>query len=470
MDIFITLVNNMILTFLLSVIALFIISFIIYINVRHLFDKSTTKNIYFRVTVITFFALFFIYLFGLINVPSWVGITAVYSFIFYVVSDDFVVNLFGIKNKNNNTRFMIIKALLFLSVPLLYSSLAFINEDQIKDFIGVNDSYMETRLKNVDTKVEKKSDRLEELIYTKSGFVKKDQRDQETKDVFPLKNIYVKYNNEDWVIEKVVDASEVENPVLLLSRIDRSGFQKKFMIGLSRIFFLECIIILIGLFYIVIYYAIGKTQRNRIKKKIYEFLGGDPDLWKFQGYWYRIQEYPIQNSEYIGLSATFRISGNELRLLGQRFEIIKSEGNLKLENNNEEIKYNPDGMLEIGSYTFVHEESEKWNELNKPKIKIMKNKKYFIVENYNFLGIDIDNSKDPIYYLDDQNLVENKSIIPNRYKIIEGLPITDNTQILKVEKLDNSNSPTNIRKKIEISKIDSNEENKFIIKKVTTLG
>lgn len=470
MGILLFLANNLILvTILLSVIGLFIISFVIYINVRHLFDKSTTKNIYFRVTVITFFALFFIYLFGLINVPSWVGITAVYSFIFYVVSDNFVVNLFGIKNKNNNTRFMVIKALLFFSVPLLYSSLALINEGQIRDFFGIKDSYIETRLKCVDIKVEKNSSNLEELIYTKSGFVKKDQRDQKTKDVFPLKNIYVKYKNEDWVIEKVVDASEVENPVLLISRIDRSGFQKKFMIGLFRIFFLEILIILIVVIYIVIYYALGKTQRNKIKKNFYEFLGGDPDLWKLQGYWYRIQEYPIQQSKYIGLGATFSISGNELRLNGNSFEIIKKEDNLKLvhEDIHKEIKCNPDGSLEIDGYTFVLNGSTKWEELRKPMSKIDEKKTYFISENYKFLGSPVDVSNDLIYYSDDIHLVENRSKNPNSYNIVKGIPITDDTQTLEVDIKDEANLSANVRMKIEICKIDSN---KFIIKEVLTLS
>ena len=209
---------------------------------------------------------------------------------------------------------------------------------------------------------------------------------------------------------------------------------------------------------------IGQTQRDKIKKNIHTYLGGDSDLLQLQGTWYRIQQYPIDQSNYIESFHTFSISGNELRLSEKNFEIINKSSKLsiKLEKNNKKIKCNQDGTLEIDGYTFVQKNSEKWKELYKSINKIEKNKTYFISENYKFLGMDIDISEDPIYYSDDKNLIENRSKNPNSYNIVEGIPITDDTQILEVEITDSSNLASKIRKRIEVSKFDSK---KFILKK-----
>lgn len=465
MDKFISFVSSSVLwTVILAIISISIISYIFYFMFGKLFDKYTTKCIYLRIAGITIIVICFVSLFGLVNIPAWVGIMTVYSFIFYIVSENFLGKFFGIKNKNNGSKIMNINALLLLSIPLLYVSLAFVNEESIKNSIGINDFYLETKLKEIETKVEKNTDKTENLVYTKSGFVKKCERDKETKEVFPLKNIYVNYKGENWIIEKVIDASNVENPVVLLSQTNHSSFKKFFMIGLFRIVFIEFEIVGLALLCGAVFSLIGQTQRDKIKKNIHTYLGGDSDLLQLQGTWYRIQQYPIDQSNYIESFHTFSISGNELRLSEKNFEIINKSSKLsiKLEKNNKKIKCNQDGTLEIDGYTFVQKNSEKWKELYKSINKIEKNKTYFISENYKFLGMDIDISEDPIYYSDDKNLFENRSKNPNSYNIVEGIPITDDTQILEVEITDSSNLASKIRKRIEVSKFDSK---KFILKK-----
>lgn len=462
-------------------ITLVLISLMIFQFVKKLFDKSLTSKIFLRVMTITAITSFYISLFGVITLSSWVGIMSFYTFVLYIMSKNFIGNFFGIKKDNiDNRKIINLNAVILLSIPLLYISISVVNVDNINYLIDKHPAYVKTKLENVETIVNNKYNKPDELEYTEHGFeyksVNKDTKIKNARLIIPIESIYVKFNKEDWKIEKVITSSKNKEVDLLLRPNNSFDLTIYLIIGVYRIAALEVELLILFLGIALINIAIGKAQRERIHKFMYLYFGGEPELYKFQGHWYRIQKYPleskVESKEYLNSISTFSIVGNELRVLDCHFEIYE-KGNkfyLKLDKGKKKLIWNSDESLGIDGFVFVKKESKKWNELYTPYKKINKNKTHFVSKKYVFLEKDIDTSNDSIYYLNDNCLIENRSKNCNSYRIIKGTPITRETTDLTVKNISDSDSLANIEKHIKICSINTNKENKFFLEEVTEVN
>lgn len=476
-DVFTFVFESFVYTIIVWFITLLLISLVIFQFVKKMFDKSLTKKIFLRVMIITAITSFCISLFGVITLSSWVGIMSFYTFVLYIMSENFIGNFFGIKKDNiNNRKIINLNAVILLSIPLLYIAIGYVNEDNINYLIAKNPLYIKTKLKNVETIVNNKYNKPEELEYTEHGFVyksvNKDAKIKNAKLIIPKESIYVKFNKEDWKIEKVITSSKNKEVDLLLRPYNSLDFTMLLIIGVYRIAALELEFLILYLGVAIIKKAIGKAQQEKIRRFMYLYFGGKPELYKFQGNWYRIQKYPLESKEYLNSISTFSIVGNELRVLDRHFEIFE-KGNkfyLKSDTGKKELIWNSDESLEIEGFVFVKKESEKWNELYTPYKKINKKKTHFVSKGYVFLENDIDTSYDSIYYLNDNCLIENRSKNCNSYRIIEGTPITRETTDLTVKNISDSDSLGNIEKYIKIRSIDTNKEKKFLLEEVTEVN
>ena len=157
-------------------------------------------------------------------------------------------------------------------------------------------------------------------------------------------------------------------------------------------------------------------------------------------------------------------------MLDRHFEIYEKGKKfyLKLDKGKKELKliWNSDESLEIEGFVFVKNESKKWKELYTPNKKINKNITYIVSKSYVFLDKNIDTSNDPIYYLNDNCLIESRSKNCNSYRIIKGIPITRETTDLTVKNISGSDSLVNIKIRI----IDTNKEKKFLLEEVTEVN
>ena len=456
-------------------ITLVLISLMIFQFVKKLFDKSLTSKIFLRVMIITAITSLYVSLFGVITLSSWVGIMSFYTFVLYIMSENFIGNFWGIKKDNiDNRKIINLNAVILLSIPLLYISISLVNVDNINYLIDKHPSYVKTKLENVETIVNNKYNKSVKLKYTEHGFeyesVNKDAKIKNAKLIIPIESIYVKFNKEDWKIEKVITSSKNKEVDLLLRPNNSFDLTIYLIIGVYRIAVLEVELLILFLGIALINKAIGKAQRERIHKFMYLYFGGEPELYKFQGHWYRIQKYPLESKEYLNSISTFSIVGNELRVLDRHFEIYE-KGNqfyLKLDKGKKELKliWNSDESLEIEGFVFVKNESEKWNKLYTPNKKINKNITYIVSKSYVFLDKNIDTSNDPIYYLNDNCLIESRSKNCNSYRIIKGIPITRETTDLTVKNISGSDSLVNIKIRI----IDTNKEKKFLLEEVTEVN
>lgn len=460
-------------TIIVWLITLVLISLMIFQFVKKMFDKSLTSKIFLRVMIITAITSIYVSLFGVITLSSWVGIMSFYTFVLYIMSENFIGNFFGIKKYNiDNRKIINLNAVILLSIPLLYISISVVNVDNINYLIDKHPSYVKTKLENVETIVNNKYNKSVKLEYTEHGFeyksVNKDTKIKNAKLIIPIESIYVKFNKEDWKIEKVITSSKNKEVDLLLRPNISFDLTIYLIIGVYRIAALEVELLILYLGIALINKAIGKAQRERIHKFMYLYFGGEPELYKFQGHWYRIQKYPLESKEYLNSISTFSIVGNELRVLDRHFEIYK-KGNkfyLKLDKGKKELIWNSDESLGIEGFVFVKKESEKWNELYTPIKKINKNITYIISKSYVFLDKNIDTSNDPIYYLNDNCLIESRSKNCNSYRIIEGIPITRETTDLTVNNIHGSDSLVNIK----ICSIDTYKEKKFLLEEVTEVN